>query len=73
MVKEDVMQYVNSFINIWKTYEAIFSETHILKNPDYYLLDRNHQERLANGIKNFDWMYMYHLPMNTKVMNGLAK
>jgi hexosaminidase len=67
-----VQQYVDSFKNIRQNVKAILSETQILNNPTDYKPDQNHHAHLANGTVNSDWMYLYELPMNTKIREWLS-
>jgi hypothetical protein len=45
----------------------------MLGNPAGYQLDSNFHHHLANGSNNTDWMYLYELPMNKKIMEWLSK
>jgi len=65
--KQEIKNYVNSFNEIRKEYEKVFSMTRILNEPDDYTLDQNHHAHLANGTINSDWMYVYELAMNKKL------
>jgi hypothetical protein len=71
--KQAVRQYVVNFSTIRQNFEAVFSETRLLSNPPDYLLDQNHHAHLANGTTNSDWMYMYELPMNAKILEWSTK
>jgi len=64
-------KYVNYFDELRKNFEAVYSQTRILGNPEGYQLDSNFHNHLANGTNNTDWMYMYELPMNQKILEWL--
>jgi len=67
--KQEIKKYADSFNEIRKKYEDVFSMTRILNKPSDYVLDQNHHDHLANGTINSDWMYVYELAMNKKI-NG---
>jgi len=64
-------KYLNYFDELRKNFEAVYSQTRILGNPEGYQLDSNFHNHLANGTNNTDWMYMYELPMNQKILEWL--
>jgi hexosaminidase len=68
-----IKQLVNEFPSLRSRFENVYSQTRILGNPEGYQLDSNYHHHLANGTNNTDWMYMYELPMNRKIMEWLAK
>lgn len=70
--RDQVKNYVNSFSELRKNFEDVFSMTRILNNPADYILDQNVHEHLANGSNRNDWMYVYELAMNSKINNWLA-
>jgi hexosaminidase len=69
----ELLTYVNSFGNIRKNYEDVFSETRFLSNPEGYILDQNLDFMLANGTNNSDWMYVYELRVNDMIKNLINK
>jgi hypothetical protein len=72
IVKQAIRRYVDSFSTVRQNFETVFLETRFLTNPADYTLDQNHHKHLANGTINSDWMYLYELPMNTKIKEWLA-
>jgi hypothetical protein len=69
--KEEIATYVNSFEKTRKAYEEVLSQTRILSNPSDYVLDQNHHAHLANGTINNDWMFVYELAMNKRLVEWL--
>jgi hexosaminidase len=73
--KKKVSQELTAFVNGFKTlrtkFEEVYGKTRIMGNPEGYQLDSNFHDHLANGTNNTDWMYMYELPMNEKIMQWL--
>jgi hypothetical protein len=67
--KQEIKKYIDSFNEMRKKYEEVFSMTRILDKPADYILDQNHHDHLANGTINSDWMYVYELAMNKKINN----
>jgi hexosaminidase len=68
-----ILEYVNSFDDIRKGFENVFSETRILTNPKDYELDSNHHHHLANATVNSDWMYLFELAMNNEILKWVSK
>lgn len=68
-----IRKYVQGFTSLRSNLEAVFSETRMMGNPHGYQLDSNMHEHLANGTNNTDWMYMYELPMNKKILSWLSQ
>jgi hypothetical protein len=66
-----IKNYVDSFSEIRKNYEDVFSQTRFLNNPVDYKLDQNPNSMLADATNNSDWMYVYELAMNNKIKNWL--
>jgi hypothetical protein len=66
-------KFVNDFAELRMRLENVYSETRILRNPEGYQLDLNFHKHLANGTNNTDWMFVYELAMNTKIMTWLSK
>jgi hexosaminidase len=71
-IAQELTTYVDGFENLRTNFEAVFSETRMLNNPEGYQLDSNLHEHLANGTNNTDWMFMYEVPFNTKVSEWLT-
>ena len=69
---QEIATYIDGFENLRTKFEAVFSETRMLNNPEGYQLDSNLHEHLANGTNNTDWMFMYEIPFNTKVREWLT-
>jgi hypothetical protein len=64
---QKIQSYVNTFRQLRKNFETVFSKTRILENPKEYVLDQNGHHHLANGTINSNWMYVYELAMNNKI------
>jgi hexosaminidase len=71
-MRQHILDYVSSFDARRKSFEAVFSQTRMLNNPEGYVLDQNHHAHLANGDNSSDWMYVYELAMNEKINNWLT-
>jgi hexosaminidase len=69
--KQEIEKYVSNFAEVRKNFEDVYSETRILNKPDDYILDQNRHEHLANGTKNDDWIFVYELAMNKKLVDWL--
>jgi len=67
-----ILEYVNNFDTIRKQFEDVFSKTRILSEPDDYQLDSNYHHHLANATVNSDWMYLYELAMNHKILKWVS-
>jgi hexosaminidase len=65
-------KYITGFSNLRSEFENVYSLTRIMGNPEGYQLDSNFHEHLANGTNNTDWMFMYELPFNKKVLQLLS-
>jgi hexosaminidase len=70
-VSQELVAFVNEFKTLRAKFEEVYAKTRILGNPEGYQLDSNFHDHLANGTNNTDWMYMYELPMNEKIMQWL--
>jgi len=68
---EEIKGLVNSFGSLRKKYEEVFSKTRLLSNPPNHISDQNQHHHLANGTNNSDWMYVYELAMNKKIVAWL--
>jgi hypothetical protein len=68
-----IKKHIESFEGIRTRFEKTYSESRMLGNPAGYQLDSNFHHHLANGSNNTDWMYLYELPMNKKIMEWLSK
>ena len=71
-IVQEITTYIDGFEHLRMKFEAVFSETRMLNNPEGYQLDSNLHEHLANGTNNTDWMFMYEIPFNTKVREWLT-
>jgi hypothetical protein len=65
---KNVRNYADSFSDIRRKYETVMTRSRVLHNPADYLPDQNHHRHLANGTLNSDWMYVYELAFNEKIM-----
>lgn len=71
IVVEKIAAFVKEFKMIRTRMEKVYANTRILGNPEGYQLDSNFHDHLANGTTNTDWMFMYELPMNEKIVQWL--
>lgn len=67
-----IKKHIGSFEGIRMRFEKSYSETRMMGNPPGYQLDSNFHHHLANGSNNTDWMFLYELPMNKKIMDWLT-
>lgn len=70
-VSQELAAFVNGFKILRTNFEQVYGTTRILGNPEGYQPDSNFHDHLANGTNNTDWMFMYELPMNEKIMQWL--
>jgi len=70
--REDITAWINGFEDARKNYEAVYSATRFISNPDGYVLDQNGHHHLANGTANSDWMYVYELAMIKRIRQWVA-
>jgi hexosaminidase len=68
----EVKSYVNQFSSIRKKFEDMITRTRMLANPEGYVPDQNHHHHLANGTINSDWMYVYELALNNRILNTIS-
>jgi hypothetical protein len=64
VASRQLLDYINTFPQVRKAYEDVFSETRFLSNPEGHILDQNIYTLLANGTNNSDWMYVHELKVN---------
>ncbi|SKD10024.1 Glycosyl hydrolase family 20, catalytic domain [Chitinophaga ginsengisegetis] len=70
-IKKEIGSLVNSFPALRKQYEDVFSEQRFLSNPPGYILDQNNDPMLGNGTNNSDWMHVFELAFNDKLLKWL--
>lgn len=63
-----IKKFVKGFTALRQNFEKVFSQTRIMGNPPGWLPDSNFHKHLANGTSNTDWMFVYELAMNKKIM-----
>ncbi len=68
-----IKKQVEDFCNIRTRFEEVYSKTRMMGNPEGYLLDSNFAGHLANGTNSTDWMYIYELAINDKIIDWLLK
>lgn len=71
-MRQQLLTYVSNFQSRRQSFEAVFSQTRMLNNPEGYVLDQNHHNHLANGSNTSDWMFVYELAMNDKINKWLT-
>jgi hexosaminidase len=67
-----IKKQVDDFTSVRARFEATYSKTRIMGNPEGYQLDSNFHEHLANGTNNTDWMFRYEIAMNSKIKEWLV-
>lgn len=66
------IKYVEGFTKLRKNKEEVYAKTRLRGNPEGYKLDSNYHHHLANGTNNTDWMYVYELAFNKKILDWLT-
>ena len=69
--KEEISKLVHAFPLYRKQYEEVFSKERFLSNPPGYILDQNNDPMLGNGTNNSDWMHVFELAINDKLLKWL--
>lgn len=54
-----------------KSLEEVYSETRFMEQPEGYVEDMNHHNHLSVKSLNSDWIFLYELPMVTKILDWL--
>ena len=54
-------------------FEAVYSQTRFMENPDGYIADLNHHNHLSARTQSSDWWFLYEQPMVEKVKEWLDK
>lgn len=73
-LKQAVMQLkdiCHSLPHLQKSLEEVYSETRFMEQPEGYVEDMNHHNHLSVKSLNSDWIFLYELPMVTKILNWL--
>lgn len=61
------------FSQMRRRFEAVYSRTRFMQNPDGYISDQNHHNHLAALSNGSEWWYLYELPMTVMVKDWLRK
>lgn len=61
----------HSLPRLQKSLEEVYSETRFMEQPEGYVEDMNHHNHLSVKSLNSDWIFLYELPMVTKILNWL--
>lgn len=61
----------HSLPHLQKSLEEVYSETRFMEQPEGYVEDMNHHKHLSVKSLNSDWIFLYELPMVTKILNWL--
>lgn len=61
----------HSLSHLQKSLEEVYSETRFMEQPEGYVEDMNHHNHLSVKSLNSDWIFLYELPMVTKILNWL--
>lgn len=73
-LKQTAMQLkdiCHSLPHLQKSLEEVYSETRFMEQPEGYVEDMNHHNHLSVKSLNSDWIFLYELPMVTKILNWL--
>lgn len=68
-----IQSVCDSFKDIKASLENEFSKTRFLSQPEGYIADLNHHNHLSAKSMSFDWMYLYEIPMITKVRHWIDR
>ncbi|TKT92229.1 hypothetical protein [Dyadobacter frigoris] len=60
--------FQKAFPELRKQYEDVFSQTRFISNPEGYIPDQNNDPMLASGTIHSDWMHVFELAMNTRIL-----
>ena len=66
--KRIVLDLVKDFSETRRQFENVYATTRMLYNPNGYLLDQNQHHHLANATMGPEWMYVFELAMNDKIL-----
>ena len=69
---QKVSEICAQFKKIRADLEYEFSKTRFLEQPEGYVEDLNHHNHLSAKTMNFDWMYLYEIPMIDKINDWIA-
>lgn len=61
----------HSLPHLQKSLEEVYSETRFMEQPEGYVEDMNHHNHLSVKSLNSDWIFLYELPMVTKILDWL--
>lgn len=61
----------HSLPHLQKSLEEVYSETRFMEQPEGYVEDMNHHNHLSVKSLNSNWIFLYELPMVTKILNWL--
>lgn len=67
VAKQKLLNICNDFSKLKNDLETVYSETRFLNQPENFVTDMNHAKHLANMGINFDWMFLYEIPMVEKI------
>ena len=66
--KRMVLDLVKEFSETRQQFENVYATTRMLYNPTGYLLDQNQHQHLANATMGPEWMFVFELAMNKKIL-----
>ena len=69
---QKVSEICAQFKKIRADLEYEFSKIRFLEQPEGYVEDLNHHNHLSAKTMNFDWMYLYEIPMIDKINDWIA-
>lgn len=64
---KEIIDVCNQFKTMRTELENVFGKIRFLEQPEGYIVDLNHHNHLSAKTMNFDWMYLYELPMIEKI------
>lgn len=63
----------DSFSEMRRNLEQVYSKTRFMHQPEGYIADQNHHHHLAALTQNSDWMYLYEIPFIAKIEEWIEK
>lgn len=69
---QNITSVCSNFKKIRAELESEFSKTRFLEQPEGYIEDLNHHNHLSVKTMNFDWMYLYEIPIIEKINHWIS-
>ena len=71
VAKQEVLDVCNSFSQMRRSLEEVYSKTRFMEQPKGYIEDMNHHHHLSALSLNSDWIYLYEMPYTKMVVEKL--